>query len=48
MEKQNTCPICGNTEKTKNGDCTYCIWKGTIGPGAEIKNIIKRMKRKTL
>ena len=45
MKKQNACPVCSNTEKTKNGRCAYCIWKGTIGPGAEIKNIIKRIEK---
>ena len=35
------CPKCGNTETNSNGDCSYCSWKGDVGPGAELKEIVK-------
>ena len=35
------CPTCKNIEFNKAGECGYCIWKGTIGPGAQLRQIIK-------
>jgi hypothetical protein len=40
------CPVCKNKEFNKNGECLYCIWKGTIGPGAVLKKIIKEVNDK--
>ena len=28
---------CGNTEFNKQGQCTYCVWKGDAGPGLLLK-----------
>ncbi len=37
------CPRCYNTLFTKSGDCAYCIWTGDIGPGAQLRQIIKEI-----
>lgn len=39
------CKICGDDEKTLSGDCFYCSWKGTVGAGALLKNIIKETNK---
>ena len=36
------CVRCGNRETNKNGQCAYCVWKGDIGPGADLKEMIKK------
>ena len=36
------CVKCGNEETNEHGQCTYCVWKGDIGPGADLKEIIKK------
>ena len=35
------CPKCNNQEFTKEGLCEYCLWKGDIGPGKLLREIIK-------
>jgi hypothetical protein len=40
------CIIRGDTAITSSGDCFYCNWKGTIGPGAFLREIIKQENRK--
>jgi len=40
------CTYCGNTEFTKQGLCTYCVWKGDAGPGKLAKEIIKEHNKK--
>lgn len=44
MSKRNEkgeCLVCGDTTQMKDGSCFYCNWKGTTGPGKELKEIIK-------
>ena len=41
-----TCKTCGNTEWTKAGLCSYCVWKGTVGPGKQLREIAKQSRRK--
>ena len=38
------CPTCKNIEFNKAGECGYCIWRGTIGPGAQLRQIIKMVR----
>ena len=35
------CPKCNNN-LIKDNPCSYCVWKGDIGPGKELRDIIKR------
>lgn len=37
------CPLCGNTEQNKHGYCSYCSWKGTTGPGAQLRELIAKV-----
>lgn len=41
------CERCGNTSFDKNGDCKYCIWKGTIGHGDTLKKMVKEINKRT-
>ena len=41
------CAKCGNEETNEHGQCTYCVWKGDIGPGADLKEILKTLKKET-
>lgn len=36
------CETCGNIIRLPDGSCEYCVWKGNIGPGHELKEIIKK------
>jgi len=37
------CPRCKNTHLTKEGLCAYCVWKGDVGPGAELRAMIRKL-----
>jgi len=40
------CPKCKNIEFYPNGLCAYCVWHGDIGPGKQLKEIIKKKDKK--
>ena len=45
------CERCNNTlfwnpKKKDYRECSYCIWKGDIGPGATLKEIIRNENAK--
>ena len=42
----DTCPKCGNGVR-KGKLCPYCVWKGDIGPGKELRDIIKEEREPT-
>jgi len=37
------CEVCGNKEFV-NSQCKYCIWKGTIGPGLILKQMLAKQR----
>lgn len=40
---RNKCKKCGNA-LSKDGSCSYCIWKGDAGPGLKLKQLLKEKK----
>jgi hypothetical protein len=36
------CERCGNQKMSKDGSCPYCVWKGDEGPGAVLRESIRR------
>ena len=42
------CPLCNNPltwdKKEAYEPCEYCIWKGPIGPGKQLRAIVKEVR----